>query len=361
MSQSPPHESDRLMTIGDFARASGLSAKALRLYDDSGLLVPAEVDPFSGYRRYATAQLDRARLVARLRLAGMPLARIRVVADLPARAAAAELTSYWRQVEADTASAGRLLADLVSSLHTKEHDMASITTNTGLTDPQAASREGIGGRDDQLDAVYAGRRVFAVADGFGDGEGIAADVVAQIGTVDTDLDPAADHLAALEGAVVDAVSLVATRYADRPGAGCTLTAVVVGADALTLAHIGDSRAYLVREGRLERLTRDHSVVQTLIDEGRLTPEEAATDDRRVQLNRAIAVDTAYLPDIAVHGIRPGDRLVLTTDGVHRVLDAARLTELVTAPDSADQIAAEVEVAVMDAGADDNYSVLVIDL
>lgn len=66
---------DELMTIGDFARAAGLTAKALRLYDDLGLLRPARVDAGSGYRRYVPAQLERARLVARLRLLGMPLAR----------------------------------------------------------------------------------------------------------------------------------------------------------------------------------------------------------------------------------------------------------------------------------------------
>jgi PPM family protein phosphatase len=75
------------MSIGDFARATGLTAKALRLYDEMGLVRPAEVDEYSGYRYYRDDQLDRARLVARLRLIGMPLDRIRVVADLPCGAA----------------------------------------------------------------------------------------------------------------------------------------------------------------------------------------------------------------------------------------------------------------------------------
>jgi DNA-binding transcriptional MerR regulator len=70
-----------VLTIGEFARASRLSPKALRLYDELGLLRPARVDPASGYRFYAPAQLERARLVAWLRRLGMPLARIRVVCD----------------------------------------------------------------------------------------------------------------------------------------------------------------------------------------------------------------------------------------------------------------------------------------
>jgi PPM family protein phosphatase len=80
-----------VLTIGEFARASRLSPKALGLYDELGLLTPARVDPVSGYRLYEPGQLDRARLVAWLRRLGMPLARIRVVCDLAPAAAAAEV------------------------------------------------------------------------------------------------------------------------------------------------------------------------------------------------------------------------------------------------------------------------------
>ena len=79
-----------LLTIGDFARQSGLTPKALRLYDDLGLLPPAEVDPSSGYRRYTSEQLAPARLVATLRLVGMPLSRIEEV--LAARSSPASST-----------------------------------------------------------------------------------------------------------------------------------------------------------------------------------------------------------------------------------------------------------------------------
>ncbi|WP_137294596.1 MerR family transcriptional regulator [Nocardioides dongxiaopingii] len=352
---------ERLMTIGDVARASGLSAKALRLYDDSGLLVPVDVDPVTGYRRYAVDQLDRARLVARLRLAGVPLARIRVVADLverAPRAAAAELTSYWRQVEADTASAGALVADVVAALSTEEHPMTPTHGTTSLTHPRAAARDGIGARRTQEDAVLVGDGVYAVADGIGEAaDGLSAVVVARLAEVERTGDP----VAALDAAVTAAAALVAERYADRPGAGCTLTAVVVTGDQAVLAHVGDSRAHLVRDGRLERLTRDHTVVQTLVDEGRLTAEEARLDERRVQLNRAIAVDGAYQPDLGVHALRPGDRVVLTTDGVHGRLAPAVLADLLVAGTGPDEVAAAVEAAVLEAGADDNYAVVVVDV
>ncbi len=346
-----------LMSIGDFARASGLTAKALRLYDTNGLLAPAHVDDVTGYRWYSGAQLDRARLVARLRLAGMPLARIQEVAGLSSRAAAAELTSYWRQVEADTASARALIADLVASLTDEEHDMTVPTTTTPTGRVHAAHRLGIGGREQQLDAVFLGEGAYAVADGFGGVVGLADEVAALLAGID----PAADPLRTLDATVAAAHALLTDRYADHSDAGCTLTAVVLRDDQAVLAHVGDSRAYLVREGRLERLTRDHSVVQTLVDEGRLTPAEAQVDERRVQLNRAIAVDAPFEPDLAVHVVRPGDRLVLTTDGVHARVEPAALAALLVAPTTPDDVARSVEDAVLAGEADDNYAVVVLDL
>lgn len=345
--------SEQRHRIGEFAHASGLTPKALRLYDEMGLLSPAEVDDATGYRWYADSQLDRARLVARLRLLGMPLARIRVVVDLPHDAAAAELTSYWRQVEADTASAGALVRDLVAGLRGKEHDMTTIEQ----THPEAAVRIGIGARATQQDATRVADGVYAVADGFGSADGLAQAAVAELDDLDLD----GDLVSGLDEVLARAATTVAQTYADQPGAGTTLTVLVLREGRAVLAHVGDSRAHLVREGRLERLTRDHSVVQTLIDEGRLTAEEARADDRRVQLNRAIAVDAAYLPDLSLHATRPGDRYVLTTDGVHRELEPADLAALLGADGPPEQVAAAVADAVEAAGAADNYSVLVIDL
>lgn len=353
----------RLMSIGDAARASGLSPKALRLYDETGLLPPAEVDPVTGYRWYAAEQLGRARLVARLRLAGMPLARIRVVADLAAgshRAAAAELTSWWRQVEADTNSTRALVADLVSELDLEEPMNSTAPTDRTHTAlrPDAASYVEQGGRDDQQDALLVTEGVWAVADGLGDAPGTLAEDV--VGCVAAAAD-AGDPLRGLEEAVGRAAALVTERYADHPDAGTTLTAVAVRDGRAAVVHIGDSRGYRVREGRLERLTRDHSVVQTLVDEGRLTPEEARVDDRRVILNRALAPGAPWAPDLALHDVAPGDRLVLTTDGVHAVLDPAALTALLVDGGSPAEVVAGVRDAVRAAGEPDNHALVVVDL
>ncbi|WP_139979657.1 MerR family transcriptional regulator [Nocardioides litoris] len=344
------------MSIGDAARATGLSPKALRLYDESGLLPPAEVDPVTGYRWYAESQLDRARLVARLRLAGMPLARIRVVADLAGRsrpAAAAALVSWWRQAEADLVATRALVASLVHDLHREEPMTAPTPPTTRPTSlaVDVASYVERGGREHACDAVRTEGGVLAVADGVGDAPGVAADVLAAL---------AGDTLDALDASVTRAAILVAERYADRPGAATTVTAAVVSGDQALLVHVGDSRAHLVRAGRLERLTRDHTVVQTLVDEGRLTPEEARLDDRRVVLHRAVAGDRPAAPDLAVHALQPGDRLVLTTDGVHGVLEPAVLTDLVTTGTPAEVVRA-VAGAVRAAGEPDNHACVVADL
>src|SRR6201747_2149305 len=111
------------MTSGAFARASGLSRKALRLYDELGLLHPAQVDPVTSYRFYGPGQLEQARLVAWLRRLGMPLAQIRAVSTLPPAQAATELAAYWARVEAETSGRRELAVFLIGYLSGKETAM----------------------------------------------------------------------------------------------------------------------------------------------------------------------------------------------------------------------------------------------
>jgi len=354
-----------LLTIGDVARASGLSPKALRLYDETGLLVPAEVDPSSGYRRYDPAQLGRARLVARLRLAGMPLARIRVVADADAAGAAAEVTSYARQVDADARSVRTLLADLLVELRHEEDPMSTETTAISSSGPvRTATGGGQGARERQQDAVHVGPHLYAVADGLGTADGLSADLLAAVAASLATLE--APGLDDLDAAVAHAAAEVAATHAAHPDSGSTLTALLLSGGRALVAHLGDSRLHRVRDGRVERLTRDHTVTQTLVDEGRLTSEEAAADERRVQLHRAVAVGAGTeaggdTPDLGSYDVRPGDRFVLTTDGVHgRLAPEALAAHMTTAADP-ERVAAAVAAAVEEAGADDNHAVVVVDL
>jgi DNA-binding transcriptional MerR regulator len=115
-----------LMSIGEFARLSRLSPKALRLYDELGLLPPAQVDPDSGYRWYAAAQLDNARLVASLRQIGVPLAQIQLILSMEPEAAAAHVGAYWSGTEADHAARRDLVGYLVDRLTGKRNVMYEI-------------------------------------------------------------------------------------------------------------------------------------------------------------------------------------------------------------------------------------------
>jgi len=353
-----------MLTIGEFAQATGLTAKALRLYDDLGLLVPAEVNARNGYRYYEPQQVDAARLVARLRSAGVPLVRIAAIVGADtAEVAAAELLSYWRQVEADVASARSIVTSLAAQMRGPD-----TTMNTTSISARSAHRAGQGTRSAQLDDIYpkvhrlaaqiTGQRLFVVADGFGDDNGAAGAAIDALHTLD-DAEPAQDPLGALDSAV----SAAAEAVSRRPGetSGTTLTALLLLADRALVAHVGDSRAYLVRGGSLERLTRDHTLVQSLVDEGRLTGDEAWADPNRALLNRALGHGAPSAPDLLVRATRPGDRFVLTTDGVHGVLELQQLAQLLLADGDPGAVAGAVEAAVLSAGAPDNYGIVVVDL
>jgi DNA-binding transcriptional MerR regulator len=118
------------ITIGEFARLSRLSPKALRLYDELGLLPPARVDPDSGYRLYGLEQLERARLVASLRRIGVPLAEIRAIADLDAAEVAARVAAYWSETEDSHALQRDLALQLIDRLNGKESSMYEVATRT---------------------------------------------------------------------------------------------------------------------------------------------------------------------------------------------------------------------------------------
>ena len=117
-----------LLSIGEFARLSRLSPKALRLYDELELLPPARVDPDSGYRFYELGQLDRARLVSSLRQIGVPLAQIKVLLDLEPLVAADHVARFWSEIESDHAARRQLAGRLVARLEGKRSDMVEVVT-----------------------------------------------------------------------------------------------------------------------------------------------------------------------------------------------------------------------------------------
>jgi PPM family protein phosphatase len=352
-----------LMTSGAFASASGLSRKALRLYDELGLLRPAQVDPVSQYRRYHPAQLEQARLVAWLRRLGMPLARIRAVSTLPRVQAAAELAAYWDRVEAETSARRELATFLIGYLSGRD---------TAMRDPQGAlavrcgMQSDIGlHRQDNEDSAYAGARLLAVADGMGGhagGEVASAAVIEALRPLDTEV-PAGELLSALDHAVRRASSALRDIVLQDPsllGMGTTLTALLWSGSQLGLVHIGDSRAYLVRDGEVFQITHDHTLVQSLLDEGKITAGEAASHPQRSLLLQALG-GGHFEPDLQLHEARLGDRYLLCSDGLHQVADAESMARVLLTIADPDQAAKDLIALAIDGGGPDNITCIVADV
>jgi serine/threonine protein phosphatase PrpC len=353
-----------LMTSGAFARASGLTRKALRLYDELGLLPPARVDPDSQYRFYDPAQLEQARLVAWLRRLGMPLAQIRAVSTMPPEAAARELAGYWDRIEAETAARRELAAFLIGYLSGKDTGMPDDTRTLTV---RYAVQSDIGlQREDNEDAAYAGARLLAVADGLGGhaaGEVASAAVIDALRPLDTPVPPG-EMLNALDHAVRRANTTLRDIVAANPalaGMGTTLTALLWSGSQLGLVHIGDSRAYLVRAGEVFQITQDHTLVQSLLDDGKITAAEVASHPQSMLLLRALCGDKSFEPDLQLRQAQPGDRYLLCSDGLHRVADAGAITRVLLSVSDPDQAARDLLALAMDGGAPDNITCIVADV
>ncbi|MFE0423542.1 MerR family transcriptional regulator [Streptomyces sp. NPDC058953] len=359
------------LTIGAFARATRLSPKALRRYDELGLLQPARVDPYTGYRYYTPAQVEAARLVAWLRRIGMPLPRIHEVCTLYAAdpaAAARAVRAHWARVEAETGARRDLALFLAGELDRRAgvEPAEPAGSRTPLTIRHAAATEQGPVRTANKDAVYATPHLIAVADGYGTGGAHASTAAIRalrgldgLHGLETAADGSAGEvLNALEdafrraGTAVDAL--------DDADSGTTLTAMALAGSHLALVHIGDSRAHLLREGRLFRITHDHTLVQSMIDDGTLTEPEAASHPRRALLLKALDGPTAR-PDARLHEARAGDRYLLSSDGLSTVVpDDAIRTALTRAPDPESAVTALIAHA-LEGGAPDNVSCVVADV
>jgi protein phosphatase len=358
-----------LLTSGEFARASRLSRKALRLYDELGLLRPLRTDPLTGYRLYAPAQLEQARLVAWLRRLGMPLARIRAVSALPPARAAADLAAYWDQVEAETTARRELATFLIGYLSGRNaamHDAPDSATSAPLTVRYGMRSETGLTRDGNEDAAYAGARLLAVADGMGGhaaGEVASAAVIDALRPLDTQI-PAGELLGALDHAVRRARAALHEMAAADPelaGMGTTLTALVWSGSQLGLVHIGDSRAYLLRDSDVFQITHDHTMVQSLLDDGKITEDELSSHPQRWLLLRALQAGHDYEADLQLRDARPRDRYLLCSDGLHEVAEADAIAAVLRTVADPEQAAADLVGLAMAGGAPDNITCIVADV
>ena len=216
-------------------------------------------------------------------------------------------------------------------------------------------------RERNEDAYLVEAPVFAVADGMG---GHRAGDVASSLALETlrdivgsrDWGRLADQVREANRVVFDRAS------SDRnlAGMGTTLTAVIAGPDEVRLVHVGDSRAYLVRDGELRLLTEDHTLVQRMVSEGRISPQEAEVHPQKSILTRALGVEDSVDVDEASVEVRPGDRLVLCTDGLTGMMREASILEILEGTSEPQQAAEKLVEAANRAGGLDNITVLILD-
>src|SRR5215472_876197 len=221
-------------------------------------------------------------------------------------------------------------------------------------------------RDGNEDSAYAGPHLLAIADGMGGhaaGEVASAIVISTLAPLDAD--PAGlDMLEALAGAIADAnAALKEVAHADpsTEGLGTTLTAMLWSGEDVALCHIGDSRGYLLRDGSLRQITHDHTLVQSLVDEGKLTPEAAAGHPQRSLVMRALQSSVPAEPDLTMLKAGAGDRYLLCSDGLSDVVTdetiGKTLTELTDLDQAVDQL---VDLAIR-SGGPDNISCVLADV
>ncbi len=214
-------------------------------------------------------------------------------------------------------------------------------------------------REGNEDSYVVQEPLFAVADGMGGHQGgeVASSLALEALLNATDG-------AALAQAVQDANRAVFERAGRDPalaGMGTTLTAFLADGETLRLAHVGDSRAYLLRDTELQRITTDHTVVEGLVEKGELTPHEASIHPQRSILTRAIGVEGEVLVDQASIQVRPGDRLLLCSDGLTGMVEDEHIHRILQEQQDPQAAADTLVEAANEAGGQDNVTAVVIDV
>lgn len=219
-------------------------------------------------------------------------------------------------------------------------------------------------RGNNEDSVYAGARLLALADGMGGhaaGEVASQLAIAALAHLDDD-EPGGNLLSKLEVAVHEGNGAIAAHIEAEPaleGMGTTLTAILFAGNRLGLVHIGDSRAYLLRDGELTQITKDDTFVQTLVDDGRITAEEAHSHPQRSLIMRALTGHEAE-PTLTMREAHLGDRYLLCSDGLSDPVSDETIHEALRIPDVSDSADRLIELALR-SGGPDNVTIVVADI
>lgn len=282
--------------------------------------------------------------------------------------------------DADTVSPGDTAEIDVAAVEAKLKDPGSTMSFEPLTDERIetdstydagtttqlmwGARSDVGCvRPHNEDSYLVQSPLFCVCDGMG---GHAAGEVASSIAVETIAKTApqsadAARLAAAVEAANAAVIEAALNGLGKPGMGCTATCAYIENDTLAIAHVGDSRAYLLHEGTLIRVTRDHSYVEELVDAGEITADEARVHPNRSVITRALGSDPAMYADHFTLHIEEGDRLILCSDGLSSMIPDSDIENIATQSSSAQICVDNLVDAALAAGGHDNVTVVVVDL
>jgi protein phosphatase len=215
-------------------------------------------------------------------------------------------------------------------------------------------------RNANEDAYYARPPVFAVADGMGGAQ--AGEVASQIaaeafGSAEDRTDAPERYLSQVVKSANERIHELAERDASRSGMGTTLTAALIDDDEVSLAHVGDSRAYVYRDGDLRRLTSDHSLVEELRRQGRLTDAQAEEHPQRSIITRALGPEPDVEVDTMSFAARPGDVFLLCSDGLTTMVPESRIAMILERAPDLDAAVARMVKEANQGGGRDNITVV----
>lgn len=218
-------------------------------------------------------------------------------------------------------------------------------------------------RDHNEDSLVVTPPLFAIADGMGGHA--AGEVASEIAVrVLSELAPEHPDVEALGRAIEEAnraVIQAAREGRGRQGMGTTMTAAMLEGERLVIAQVGDSRAYLLHQGKLQQLTRDHSLMADMIEAGQLTPEEARTHPQRSVITRALGSDAHLHPDIYEINVETGDRLLICSDGLSGMIFDDQIENTLRRVQDPQRCASQLVNEAIAAGGHDNVTVIVADV
>src|SRR3954452_3291967 len=211
------------------------------------------------------------------------------------------------------------------------------------------------------DAVYSRAPLFVVADGMGGAQAGEVASAAAVETLGRGLPdgggPPQELLAARVAEANEKIHTLSRSDANRAGMGTTLTAIYVGEDEAAIAHVGDSRAYLFRDGELRRLTDDHSLVEELMRQGKLTPEEASDHPQKSIITRALGPEPDVDVDRQTIPLRDSDVFLLCSDGLTTMIDEEAIAHVLREAGSLEAAGDALIAAANAAGGRDNITVV----